>query len=144
MDNERICPQCGSADVMFSRKNNYYLCEDCEFKFKPEKEFVPLRIFISYGHDEFAVLAEKTEKRPRKAGASGLVWFDIDRLKPGGDWERYIEEGLEWAAREPETGRIILLMTPHSTRRPDGYCLNEIARAPFPQAEYHPGDGGMV
>ena len=25
--------------------------------------------------------------------------------------------------------RFLLLLTPHSVRRPDGYCLNELARA---------------
>ena len=57
------------------------------------------------------------------------VWFDLDRLKAGGDWERYIEQGLEFASAIPGAGRFLLLMTPHSVRRPDGYCLNEIARA---------------
>src|SRR6185295_17327102 len=57
------------------------------------------------------------------------VWFDLDRLKPGRDWERYIEDGLDWASSVPDEGRFVLLMTPHSVRRPDGYCLNELARA---------------
>ena len=55
-------------------------------------------------------------------------WFDTDRLKPGGDWAVYIEEGLEGVAYESSIGRVLLLMTPHSVRRPDAYCPNEIAR----------------
>ncbi|TFH54344.1 MAG: tetratricopeptide repeat protein [Methanothrix sp.] len=86
-----------------------------------------MRIFLSYGHDEHAPLAEQIKKDLIARGHD--VWFDLDRLKPGGDWENYIEEGLEWVSSNHTQGRIILLMTPHSIRRPDGYCLNEIALA---------------
>jgi hypothetical protein len=85
------------------------------------------RIFISYGHDEFAALARRLKKDLETRGHE--VWFDEDRLKPGEDWEAYIEEGLEWTASKPGRGRIVLLMTPHAVRRPDGFCLNEITRA---------------
>lgn len=85
------------------------------------------RVFLSYGHDEHAALATRLK---HDLDAAGLpTWFDVDRLRPGGDWERYIEEGLEWAAETPGEGRFVLLMTPHAVRRPDGYCLNELARA---------------
>ncbi|MDP2999923.1 MAG: TIR domain-containing protein [Bryobacterales bacterium] len=84
-----------------------------------------MRIFLSYGHDEhtsFALrLKSDLERRDHK------VWFDQDRLKPGADWERYIEDGLEWVSAE--RGKVLMLLTPHSVRRPDGYCLNELARA---------------
>jgi hypothetical protein len=36
---------------------------------------------------------------------------------------------LEWVAAQPQIGRVVFVMTPHSVRRPDGYCLNELARA---------------
>jgi hypothetical protein len=85
------------------------------------------RIFLSYGHDEHLPLALRL-KHDLEA-RHHEVWFDADRLKPGADWERYIEEGLEWAAAVPQEGRVVLIMTPYSVRRPDGYCLNEIARA---------------
>ncbi|MBM4025289.1 MAG: NUDIX domain-containing protein [Planctomycetes bacterium] len=32
-------------------------------------------------------------------------------------------------AENPKKGRILFLMTPHSVRRPDGFCLNELAWA---------------
>lgn len=87
----------------------------------------PRRIFISYGHDEFVDVARRLKHDLKARGHE--VWFDEERLKPGGDWEHYIEEGLEWVAGGERPGRVVLLMTPHSVRRPDGYCLNEIARA---------------
>ena len=85
-----------------------------------------MRIFISYGHDEhlsFArQLAEAFESRNYE------VWFDETRLTGGKPWEEYIEKGLRWVA-EDKNGRMILIMTPHSVRRPNGYCLNELAYA---------------
>ena len=85
------------------------------------------RIFLSYGHDEHVALALRLKQDLEARGHE--VWFDAERLKPGADWERYIEEGLEWTAAVPREGRVVLIMTPYSVRRPDGYCLNEIARA---------------
>jgi hypothetical protein len=82
-------------------------------------------IFLSYGHDEFAAFAERLK---RDLEADGYhVWFDVDRLTEGQNWENYIEEGLEGVAANG--GQFLLLMTPHSVRRPNGFCLNELARA---------------
>lgn len=86
-----------------------------------------MRIFISYGRDEHNELACRLKEDLKARGHE--VWFDEDCLRPGFDWEYYIEEGLQWCATEPRDGRVVLLMTPHAIRRPDGYCLNEIARA---------------
>ena len=121
-----ICPKCGSSDVTFRSKKQCYICEDCNFEFVPEKAFVPLRIFLSYGHDEHAAFAQRLAVDLKGHGHE--VWFDLERLITG-DWEVYIEEGLKWVAENPGLGRVVLVMTPHSVRRPDGYCLNEIARA---------------
>jgi hypothetical protein len=86
-----------------------------------------MRVFLSYGHDSYASLALRIQHDLRVLGHE--VWFDVDRLKPGGDWEQYLAEGFEFVSKEAESGRFLLLMTPHSVRRPDGYCLNELARA---------------
>jgi len=86
-----------------------------------------MRIFLSYGHDKFSSLAERL-----KADLERLrhgVWFDRSRLKGGVEWERYIEEGLDWVSAKPDLGRFLLLMTPHSVGRPSGFCLNELTRA---------------
>jgi len=40
------------------------------------------------------------------------VWFDKDQLKEGGDWEQYIDDGLNWVSKDPETGRVVFIMTP--------------------------------
>lgn len=85
-----------------------------------------MRIFLSYGHDDYASLALRIK---RDLQLDHGVWFDLDRLKPSGDWERYIEDGLDFASAVPNAGRFLLLMTPHSVRRSNGYCLNELARA---------------
>ena len=85
-----------------------------------------MRIFISYGHDEHLEFARRLAKELRDQ--SYEVWFDEDFLKGGVLWEEYIEKGLRWVA-EDKNGRMILVMTPHSVRRPDGYCLNELSYA---------------
>jgi hypothetical protein len=86
-----------------------------------------MRIFLSYGRDEYIELAKRLKDDLKTRGHE--VWFDEDCLKPGFEWERHIEEGLKYSAEIPEQGRVVLLMTPHSVRRPEGYCLNEIAKA---------------
>ena len=84
------------------------------------------RIFISYGHDDFINIVEKLKLDLASRGYD--VWFDADYIKTGNDWEHYIEDGLNWVSKDGD-GRFILVMTPHSVRRPDGFCLNELARA---------------
>lgn len=59
MSTDQKCPKCNSQDTMFSKKKQVFICEDCEHEFTVEKEFVPRRVFISYGRDEHALLAEK-------------------------------------------------------------------------------------
>lgn len=86
-----------------------------------------MRIFISYGRDEHAALAKRLKEDLQRRGHQ--VWYDADRLQPGDDWETRIEEALAYTRQAQDGGRVILLMTPHSVRRPDGFCLNEIARA---------------
>jgi WD40 repeat protein len=93
---------------------------------KPEK---PLKIFLSYGHDQHVKDALRIKADLEVRGHE--VWFDLDRLKAGRNWEQYIEEGLK------NCDKVVLLMTPYSVRRrnpfdpesTDGYCLNEIAKA---------------
>lgn len=90
----------------------------------PDKK---LSIFLSYGHDEFADIARRLKKDIESRGHK--VWFDEEKLKAGKLWEDYIQDGIEEVAASNDSGRVVLLMTPHSVRRPDGFCLNELARA---------------
>lgn len=121
------CNHCSSKNVIFKRDKNVYICEDCQKEISQGHKFHKLRIFISYGRDEYVTLAERLKTDLEKRCHD--VWFDKDKIREGVDWEQYIDEGLNMVGRNPETGRFILIMTPHSVRRPDGYCLNEIAKA---------------
>jgi hypothetical protein len=121
------CPKCGSESVLFSRKRSINVCEDCGVEFADAPYGREMRIFISYGHDEHASLARRICHDLRAHGHE--VWFDEERLTAGADWESRIERGLEWAAEKKQSAAVVLLLTPHSVRRPTGYCLNEITRA---------------
>jgi hypothetical protein len=59
------------------------------------------RIFLSYGHDRYADFAELLKRRLQDRGHK--VWFDVDRMKAGVDWELYIDQGLAWAAEPAAT-----------------------------------------
>lgn len=92
-----------------------------------ESPSLRLRVFLSYGHDELVSMARRIKADLEARGHE--VWFDEERLKVAADWEHAIDEGLDWVAAAGACGRFVLVMTPHSVRRPNGYCLNEIARA---------------
>ena len=102
-------------------------CYTCKHEFVPVKPFAAKRIFLSYGHDEHASLARRLRYDFDARGHQ--VWFDEQQLSPGGDWETHIEGGLQSLVADKENSAVVLLLTPYSVRRPDGYCLNEIARA---------------
>lgn len=68
----------------------------------PEKK--TLRIFISYGHDEHAELAVRIKNDLEERGHE--VWFDRDRIKPGKDFELYIEDGLKWLTEDKSRARF--------------------------------------
>ena len=80
-----------------------------------------LKLFLSYGRDTF--VAEVRALKTALEARGHEVWFDEEQLGIGLDWEDRIEQGLSWC------DRVVLTMTPHSVRRPDGYCLNELAKA---------------
>lgn len=80
-------------------------------------------IFISYGHDEHETLIRKIAEDLRKEDID--VWIDYDCLYGSSQWEEKIESGIQ------ASNWIIVFMTNHSMRRPDGYCLDEISFARF-------------
>jgi tetratricopeptide (TPR) repeat protein len=80
-----------------------------------------LKLFLSYGRDDYADEARALRDALRARGHE--VWFDEEQLASGLDWDQRIEKGLA------SCDCVVLTMTPHSVRRPDGYCLNELAKA---------------
>lgn len=78
-------------------------------------------IFFSYGHDEHKDFIIKMKDYLNKNGFT--VFFDSDKLRAGDDWEHKLEVAIDTHQK------FIFFITPHSARRPDGYCLNEIALA---------------
>lgn len=121
------CPKCLSDNTAYSEKRKLFSCADCDNKFAPESEIKLKRIFLSYGNDEYAEIAERLKNDLTSRGHE--VWYDKESLKYGTDWEHYIEKGINKVSSEPEKGLMIFLATPHSARRPDGFCLNELSRA---------------
>ena len=126
-DHDIVCPACGSRSVSYNQARAYRSCLDCHITFTPDGNIIPRRIFLSYGHDEYASFAIQLKRDLEEHSCQ--VWFDIDQLLTGADWEIHIENGFEWVSDGQAQGCFVLLMTPHSVRRPDGFCLNEIARA---------------
>lgn len=86
-----------------------------------DAELRPMKLFLSYGRDGYVAEVQALKSALESRGHE--VWFDQEQLGVGLDWEQRIEAGLAWC------DRVILTMTPHSVRRPDGYCLNELAKA---------------
>ena len=79
------------------------------------------KIFLSYGHDKYANVAKRLKEDLIKEGYD--VWIDSDEIRGGEDWEIKIENGIDGS------DWIVLLMTEHSIRRPDGVCLDEVSYA---------------
>lgn len=121
------CPNCHSDNTHYRSKKNNYICDECDFIFEPPEKQTHLRVFVSYGHDEYLPFAREVARHIK--AKYGEVFFDEERIKAGTDWETYIEDGLNWVADAGISGRVLLIMTPYSVRRPRGYCLNEIAKA---------------
>jgi hypothetical protein len=93
MDNQTRCAKCNSVNVKYYEKRQGPNCIDCGHQFSLKKKFKPLRIFISYGHDEYVALAERIRDDLKKRGHE--AWFDKGRLIPRVDWDWYTEEGLD-------------------------------------------------
>lgn len=82
-----------------------------------------MKIFLSYGHDEYENIAQRLKRDLETEGFD--IWIDKDGIKGTADWEAAIEAGIstsDW---------LVLLMTEHSVRRPDGVCLDEVSYARF-------------
>lgn len=82
-----------------------------------------MKIFFSYGHDEFEKLAQRLKEDLNDEGFE--IWIDKDQIKGTADWEMAIEKGIS------SSDWLVLLMTEHSVRRPDGVCLDEVSYARY-------------
>ena len=120
MSTEFHCPECASANVVFSKKRGANMCEDCGHEFADAKPFTPLRIFLSYGHDSNEELVRRIKSDLEKRGHD--VWFDKNEIKFGDEWRRSITDGIL------KSNRVLSFLSKHSTRNP-GVCLDEIAIA---------------
>lgn len=78
-------------------------------------------IFISYGHDDHEKLIKRFAADLEKEGFN--VWIDYEALFGSSLWEEQIEKGIT------QSSTVVVFMTAHSMRRPDGYCLDEISYA---------------
>ena len=120
------CPKCNSENTRFREVRNNYICDDCDHVFTAEQPGKKTCVFISYGHgDGYAQFAYNLADTLMDNGYD--VFIDRDGIRCGEQWEINLEDGL--IKTSEGKGVFLLLMTQHSVRRPNGYCLNEIAYA---------------
>ncbi len=119
LNNDR-CPKCRSDNVVFSKKRGVNVCEDCHHEFAHEQPVVPLRIFLSYGHDGNEELVRLIKADLERRGHD--VWFDKSEIKFGDEWRRSITEGIA------KSHKFVSFLSKHSTRNP-GVCRDEIVIA---------------
>lgn len=82
-----------------------------------------MKIFLSYGHDEFEKLAQRLKEDLLSEGFD--IWMDKDQIRGTQAWEVEIEKGIS------SSDWLVILMTEHSVRRPDGVCLDEVSYARY-------------
>lgn len=76
------------------------------------------RIFVSYGHDKYSIVAKRLVNDLAPYCAS--IWFDSKDIKQFHGWSDEIEDGIK------DSDIVLALMTKHAYRRPSGVCINEI------------------
>ncbi len=72
------CPKFASADVMFVKELGEYLCKQCKQTFDGTPSITPIRIFLSYGHDNNEELVSRIKADLEKRGHD--VWFDKNEI----------------------------------------------------------------
>lgn len=117
--NDIKCPKCGSEDV-FQKQNGNCLCGACGHRFVPqtaEKTFVPMRLFISYGHKE-SEICRRIYQALKDRGHQ--PWFDEDQIRFGHDWRERLANGIE------ASNSVVACLSQYSTRE-KSVCLDELA-----------------
>ena len=79
------------------------------------------KVFFSYGHDRHTHLIQSIRDDLQQNGFD--IWMDDHGLKTKDHWSYEIESAIE------NSTEVIYFITPHSARRPDGYCLKELRYA---------------
>jgi hypothetical protein len=110
------CPQCHAEATKFGK---FWVCEE-HGQLPEARSHGPLRIFLSYGHDDNEELVRRIKGDLEKRGHD--VWFDKNEIKAGDDWRRSITEGIT------NSHKFVSFLSKHSTRDP-GVCRDEIAIA---------------
>jgi hypothetical protein len=110
------CPQCNAEAV---KVGAFWVCPQ-HGQLPEAKPFVPMRIFLSYGHDSNEDLVRRIKADLEKRGHD--VWFDKSEIKFGDDWRRSITDGIL------HSNRVLSFLSKYSTRNP-GVCRDEIAIA---------------
>ena len=85
-----------------------------------------MHIFICYGHDH-TILARRLCVDLESEGHT--VWMDERKDGNGIGFARKWEDSIEGGIQSADW--IVALMSPHSMRRPDGVCLDEVSFARF-------------
>ncbi|MCX6901212.1 MAG: TIR domain-containing protein [Verrucomicrobia bacterium] len=110
------CPQCQAEATKFGA---FWICPT-HGQLPEPKPHVPMRIFLSYGHDANEELVRRIKADLEKRGHD--VWFDKNEIKFGDEWRRAITDGIL------NSHRVLSFLSKHSTRDP-GVCRDEIAIA---------------
>ncbi len=112
----RTCPECIQPLTPIGR---FWICP-LHGQVSPATSTGPMRIFLSYGHDDNEELVVRIKNDLECRGHD--VWFDKTEIRSGDDWRRRITEGIV------KSRRVLSFLSKHSTRDP-GVCLEEIAIA---------------
>ena len=109
------CPICKQPLTQFGQ---FWMCPQHGQGSPEYKLFVPLRIFLSYGHDNNDELVRRIKADLEKRGHD--VWFDQTEINA--DWRRSITEEIAGS------DNFFSFLSKHSTRD-RGVCRDEIAIA---------------
>jgi hypothetical protein len=82
------CSNCGQS---LTQVGQFWICPD-HGQVSPEQPFVPMRIFLSYGHDGNEELVLRIGADLKNRGHD--VWIDKSEIKFGDDWRRSITDGI--------------------------------------------------
>jgi hypothetical protein len=119
MQPKEICPECQEP---LTKVGKYWICPEHGQITLHSSSFClhPLRIFLSYGHDDNEPLVRRIKADLEKRGHD--VWFDKSEIKFGDDWRRAITDGITGS------NRVLSFLSKYSTRD-SGVCRDEIAIA---------------